>query len=281
MAAENSLAKEIAKDNSGAGDAAFQSKHPLRSEVLGRDSHLSNLIKEDAGDLSGKYTLLMTSDNSIRSQEQSDAAKNGGHLTIAEFKQLNKEENNLAKQIAKDNSGAGDAAFKAAHPLRSEVLGRDAQLNKLIKEDAGDLSGKYNQLMAADNSIRSQEQHDAAKNGGVLTAAEYAQLNKEENSLANQISKDNSGAGDAAFQSAHPLRSEVLGRDASLVSEINQDKGKLDGQYGELKGMALALRTQEQQDAAANGGSLTTQQAIQLNSKETDLEKDVEQLITQ
>jgi hypothetical protein len=154
-------------------------------------------------------------------------------------------------------------------------------LGQLIKEDAGALSGKYNQLMAADNSIRSQEQHDAAKNGGVLSAAEYAQLNKEENSLAGQIAKDNSGAGDAAFQSAHPLRSEVLGRDSSLLGTINQDKGKLDGQYGELKGMAIAIKTQEQQEAASNGGFLTTQQAIQLNCKETDLEKKIEQSIIQ
>ena len=232
---ENGLNRQVSRDNSGAGDAAFQSAHPLRSEVMGRDSNLNSKLNQDKGDLNGHYGQLKSEDNSIRHQEQYDASHNGGHLTGQEYSQLNHEENGLNRQISRDNHGAGDAAFQAAHPGRSEVLGRDSSLNRVIGEDKGDLNGHYGQLKSEDNSIRHQEQYDASHNGGHLTGQEYNQLNHEENGLNRQISRDNHGAGDAAFQAAHPGRSEVLGRDASLNRVVNQDEGNLGGHYGQLK----------------------------------------------
>jgi len=56
-------------------------------------------------------------------------------------------------------------------PARAEILRRDANLNTDINQDKGDLSGHYGQLKSEDNSIRHQEQVDAARNGGHLTWA--------------------------------------------------------------------------------------------------------------
>lgn len=245
------------------------------NKVLRRDAAMNHLIREDRGDLNGHFSQLEKQDLSIRKQEQRDSRMNGGRLTSQERKQFNGEENHLQSQINRDNSGRGDSQFQANHPLRSEVLGRDNNLNKVIGEDKGDLNGHYGQLEKDDQSIQRQEQRDAAKNGGRLTGQEYNQLNREENGLGRQISKDNSGAGDAQFQANHPLRSEVLGRDANLNSQINQDKGNLDGQYTNLKRSDNSIKRQEQRDAAQNGGYITNQQQLQLNKEENNLQNKI------
>jgi hypothetical protein len=242
---------------------------------LNRDNNLNRDINQDKGDLSGHYNQLRSEDNSIRRQEQRDAAQNGGHLTGQEDRQLNREENGLNRQINRDNRGTGDAQFQQNHPARSEVLGRDANLNRDINQDKGDLSGHYGQLKSEDNSIRRQEQIDAARNGGHLTGQEDRQLNREENGLNRQINRDNRGAGDAQFQQNHPGRSEVLGRDANLNNQINGDRGDLGGHYGQLKSEDNSIRRQEQIDAARNGGHLTGQEYKQLNHEESNLARQI------
>src|ERR1700728_2299224 len=77
-------------------------QHPARREVLRRDAHLNNEINFDRGHLSGQYGLLKAEDSAIRNQEQFDAAMNGGHLTRGETIQLNREENQLQRQINRD-----------------------------------------------------------------------------------------------------------------------------------------------------------------------------------
>src|SRR5579885_557152 len=253
----------------------FRQQHPARAEVLGRDNHLNNMINQDRGDLNGHYNQLKSEDASIRRQEQRDAAMNGGHLTRGEYNQLNREENGLGRQISRDNYGAGNAQFQQNHPWRSEVLGRDANLNNQINQDRGDLNGHYGQLKSEDRSIQLQEQRDAAMNGGHLTRGEYNQLNREENGLSRQISRDNYGAGNAAFQAAHPRRSQVLGQDASLNNQINADKGHLSGQYGQLKREDRSIQVQDRKDAARNGGYLTQQQQQHLDNEETALQNQI------
>ena len=272
---ENGLQRQVSRDNYGAGNSQFQANHPWRSQVLGRDAGLNSQINQDKGDLNGHYGQLKSEDNSIRHQEQRDAAQNGGHLTGQEYSQLNREENGLQRQVSRDNYGAGNSQFQANHPWRSQVLGRDAGLNSQINQDKGDLNGNYGQLKSEDNSIRHQEQRDAAQNGGHLTGQEYSQLNREENGLQRQVSRDNYGAGDSQFQANHPRRSEVLGRDASLNNQISQDKGSLSGQYGNLRQDDQSIRAQEQRDARRNGGYITSAQQAQLNGEENTLQSQI------
>ena len=212
---------------------SFKQQHPARAEVLGRDNNLNRELKEDKGDLNGHYNQLKTQDNSIRRQEQADAARNGGHITGQEDRQLNREENGLSRQINHDNQGAGDAAFQKNHPLRSEVLGRDANLNNQINGDEGHLSGHYGQLKSEDNAIKRQEQGDAARNGGHLTGQEYKQLNHEENGLNRQISGDKRPAAPppftgkpAPFQKAMPapaLQGQVSAAQQAQAATANQN----------------------------------------------------------
>jgi hypothetical protein len=167
---------------------SFAKKHPRRAEVLGRDNHINNRINNDYGHLGGKYGHLEHQDNAIRKQEQSDAAKNGGYITKGQQGQLNREENSLSRETQFDNK---NNKFVQNHPRRSEVLGRDANLNYNINKDEGHLGGNYGNLESQDKNIQHQEQKDAKLNGGYITKGEQSQLNKEENNLKQEVKTDN------------------------------------------------------------------------------------------
>ena len=92
-----SVAPSLAYDGCGWGW-----NHPARREVLWRDAKLNSEINFDRGHLSGQYGLLKAEDRAIRNQEQFDAAMNGGHLTRGETIQLNREENQVQRQINRD-----------------------------------------------------------------------------------------------------------------------------------------------------------------------------------
>jgi hypothetical protein len=80
--------------------------------------------------------------------------------------------------------------FAKNHPRRAQVLGRDANLNRRVNANKGDLGGHYGQLKHEDQAIRHQEQRDAKNNDGHITKGEQAQLNKEENHVNRQIKHD-------------------------------------------------------------------------------------------
>jgi hypothetical protein len=183
----------------------FDKEHPRRAEVLKRDdreSHRANEATKD-GKLTGKQDAkIQHQEQNIRRQEQADAAKNGGHITKGEQRQLNREENGVNREINRDErkdarTAAGhpekNAAFDKAHPRRAEVLGRTDNQNRQVNnaEASGKLTDKQgNQIKREDRAIRAQEQRDAAKNGGTITKGEQAQLNREENHVENQIKND-------------------------------------------------------------------------------------------
>lgn len=164
--------------------------------------------------------------------------------------------------------------FAQQHPRRAEVLGRDNHLNNRINNNYGNLGGHYGQLERQDWQIRQQEQNDARRNGGYITRGQQGQLNREENSLSNEVRYDNTNN---SFVQNHPRRSEVLGRDANLNYQINKDEGHLGGNYGQLESQDRSIRQQEQADARANGGYITTAQQQQLNQEENSLRSQVRQ----
>jgi hypothetical protein len=84
---------------------SFEHRHPRRAEVLGRDRHLGQEIREDKGHLGGHYNQLRDQDRRIRRQERWDARHDGGHITPEEQRRLNHEENHLNREINHDDQG--------------------------------------------------------------------------------------------------------------------------------------------------------------------------------
>lgn len=88
----------------------FAHKHPRRNQVNKRVKNQRARINQ--GVKNGQITQaqaqqLKANDNAIKQQEHADVKANGGHLTVAEQKQFNQEENANSKMIHDEKHPAG------------------------------------------------------------------------------------------------------------------------------------------------------------------------------
>ncbi len=84
------------------GNGAWRASHPRRAEVNQRLDNQNARIRE--GVQSGKLThaqaaQLHADDHQIRTEERAMAKENGGHVTKAEQRALNQQENATSAQI--------------------------------------------------------------------------------------------------------------------------------------------------------------------------------------
>lgn len=80
----------------------FANNHPRREQVLDRNQRTNGRLNAEEGTLSGHYKQLKAQNQSIHRQERRDARANGGHISIGEQHQLNREHNQLNRQIRHD-----------------------------------------------------------------------------------------------------------------------------------------------------------------------------------
>ncbi len=90
---------------SGAGPGVVDPGHPRVNEVNGREQNQQNRIAN--GVKSGKLSAQQTSnlekrEASVQKREQNDMAKHNGHLTKAEQRGINRQQNRISKSIYKD-----------------------------------------------------------------------------------------------------------------------------------------------------------------------------------
>ena len=93
----------------GAGAVAqaqgFDQEHPRRGEVTKRlDSEEKRInAGQREGELGRKQAhQLRNEDRAIRAEERADSALNHGHITKGEHRQLNRQEDQLSRQIHRD-----------------------------------------------------------------------------------------------------------------------------------------------------------------------------------
>jgi hypothetical protein len=85
-------------------DTQWQKDHPRREQVNNRLKNQNKRIKQERreGEISkAQAQQLHREDHAIRQEERTMASTNGGHLTKAEQKSLNQQENQVSKQIGK------------------------------------------------------------------------------------------------------------------------------------------------------------------------------------
>ena len=93
-------ASSFAADN----DTTWQKNHPRREQVNNRlanqNQRIHNEVKE--GEISKtQASALHQEDKAIRQEERTMASHDGGHITKADQKALNQQENAVSKQIGK------------------------------------------------------------------------------------------------------------------------------------------------------------------------------------
>ena len=87
-----------------AGDTQWQKDHPRREQVNNRLKNQNKRIRQERKE--GEITKaqagqLHREDHAIRQEERTMASTNGGHITKAEQKALNQQENQVSQQIGK------------------------------------------------------------------------------------------------------------------------------------------------------------------------------------
>jgi hypothetical protein len=85
-------------------ETKWEKNHPRRDQVNDRLANQNKRIKQEVaeGEMSKvKAAKLHKEDRQIRQEERDMAAQNGGHITKAEQKVLNQQENKVSNQIGK------------------------------------------------------------------------------------------------------------------------------------------------------------------------------------
>jgi hypothetical protein len=100
-----SASAQTSTTTSGAGPGVVDPGHPRVNEVNRREENqqqrIGNGVKN--GTLNSRQTAnLEKRETSVQNREQRDMAKNNGHLTKAEQKGINRQQNRISKSIAKD-----------------------------------------------------------------------------------------------------------------------------------------------------------------------------------
>jgi hypothetical protein len=87
-----------------ADETQWQKDHPRRTEVNKRLNNQNQRIHNEVKDgqiTKGQAAKLHGEDHAIRQEERTMASTNGGHITKAEQKSLNQQENQVSRQIGK------------------------------------------------------------------------------------------------------------------------------------------------------------------------------------
>jgi hypothetical protein len=90
--------------STASAETQWQKDHPRRAEVNARlknqDRRINKEVKE--GEISkAQAAKLHKEDHAIRQEERAMASTNGGHITKAEQRALNQQENQVSRQIGK------------------------------------------------------------------------------------------------------------------------------------------------------------------------------------
>jgi hypothetical protein len=90
---------------SGAGPGVVDPGHPRVNEVNGREENqqqrIANGVKNNQL-TPGQTANLERREANVENREKRDMAKNNGHLTKAEQRGINRQQNRISKSIAKD-----------------------------------------------------------------------------------------------------------------------------------------------------------------------------------
>src|SRR5216683_3217496 len=133
----------------------------------------------------GETANLEKKEAAINKETAGDRAANGGKLAGAEKKQVNRQQNQVSKQIYADKHNANTAHYgnNKVGQRRENQQDRIAQGIKSGQLTPGETAKLENQQ----KGINKQVAADRKANGGPLTASEKKQVNHEQNAASKNI----------------------------------------------------------------------------------------------
>jgi len=133
----------------------------------------------------GETANLESKEAAINGETRADRAANGGKLTPSEKQQINKQQDQVSKQIYQDKHNAN-----TAHYGNNKVGQRSENQQDRIAQGvkSGQLTpGETAKLEKQQQHINKQVAKDRKANGGTLTTSEKKQINKEQNQASRNI----------------------------------------------------------------------------------------------
>ncbi|HET7150115.1 MAG TPA: hypothetical protein VFI60_01790 [Candidatus Acidoferrum sp.] len=149
-----------------------------------QQDRLANGVK--SGQLTaGETANLEKKEAAINKETAADRAANGGKLTSTEKQQINKQQNQMSKQIYTDKHNANTAHYgnNKVGQRRENQQDRVAQGIKSGQLTAGETA----KLEKQQRGINKQVAADRKANGGKLNASQKQQINKEQNAASRNI----------------------------------------------------------------------------------------------
>lgn len=189
-------------------DTNWEKHHPRRDQVNDRLEHQDKRINQEVkeGDLTqAQAATLHRDDRTIRQEERDMASMDNGHISKADQRALDQQENSVSKLIGKPaaakppiaKSGTpkpvtakADTNWEKHHPRRDEVNDRIENQNRRISTEVkqGDLTqAQAVALRKDDHTVRQEERDMARLNNGHITPVEQKALNQQENAISRQI----------------------------------------------------------------------------------------------
>ena len=173
--------------------ATAQTSQPVTSQTINdrkenQQDRIANGVQD--GQLTAGETKNLEKKETDINQEEHDMRKlDNGHLTAADKATINQQQNKVSNQIYKDKH---NAAVANTNP-KSEVGQRQRNQQERIAQGikSGQLTPRETaHLEGHEQAVNREIHNDRAANGGKLTGAEKAQVNRQENRNSARIYRD-------------------------------------------------------------------------------------------
>jgi hypothetical protein len=183
------LAQDTSSSGSSPQGSSTTTSTPAKQPTVAQrkenqQDRIANGVK--SGQLTaGETANLESKEAAINDETRADRAANGGKLTQSEKQQINKQQNQVSKQIYQDKHNANTAHY-GNNPVGQRRENQQDRIAQGIK--SGQLTaGETTKLENQQKGINQQVKADRAANGGKLTAGEKKQVNKEQNAASKNI----------------------------------------------------------------------------------------------
>ena len=185
LAQDQSSSQSSPSSGSAAPAPAPEKKDPtIQQRKENQQDRIANGVQ--SGQLTaGETANLEKKEAAINKETAADRAANGGKLTSAEKTQVNKQQNQLSKQIYKDKHNANVAHYgnNAVGQRRENQQDRIARGIKSGQLTAGETA----KLEKQQQGINKQVATDRKANGGTLSTSQKRQINRQQNKASKNI----------------------------------------------------------------------------------------------
>ena len=137
----------------------------------------------------GEASKLETKESDLNTEEQLMRAEDNGKLTSTDKKALTQQQNQLSNQIYKDRHNSAVQNTNPSSKVGQRAENQQDRIAQGVK--SGQLTaGETARLAQKESNLNKEVSGDRKTNGGHLTQAEKAQVNRQQNKLSSQIYKD-------------------------------------------------------------------------------------------